>query len=138
MNFLQEWRSIDRGERAVRSFARTIGGALVALALLFFVFGKAYALGVLVCGFLVALGMFAPNVVRPLYLAWMMLSVVLGTIVSKVILVIFYFGAIVPTAVAARIFKKRFLATEGDPRARSYWVRREQMPDRPERAERQY
>ena len=50
--------------------------------------------------------MIVPQVYRPIAVVWFGLSNLLGTIVSKILLVIVFFGVVTPIAVLRRLFGK--------------------------------
>jgi hypothetical protein len=78
---------------------------LVLLLLLLFVARKRewYLIGAIAIH---VINMIAPQVYRPTAVVWFGLSDLLGTIVSKILLVIIFFGVVTPIAVLRRLFGK--------------------------------
>lgn len=60
------------------------------------------------------------------YRLWMGLSFVMGWIMTRVILIVLFYGVVTPIALLARLFGKRFLDTSYRMQSRrSYWRERE-------------
>ncbi len=74
--------------------------------------------------FLVA-GHFAYRVLRPLYLAWIKFAFLLGWINTRVLLGIFFYLVLTPIGIVLRMTGKDLLDRKIDPKASSYWKRRE-------------
>jgi hypothetical protein len=64
------------------------------------------ALGALAVG---ALGLVVPKAVRPLFLAWLVLAFPVGWAVSRVLLVVLFFGIVTPVSLAFRLFGRDVL-----------------------------
>ncbi len=73
---------------------------------------------------LTVLGLLAPASLKGLHRAWMSAALVLGSIVSRFLLVLIFFIILVPIALLARWTGKRFLAEHKDIGNGSYWVER--------------
>ena len=88
---LTEWRALPATPAAVRSFARTVGAALVVLAV-FVAWRRGWVLDGLPTALaasgaaLALVGHVAPRLAGPLYRAWMLLAVVLGFAMTRVVL----------------------------------------------------
>ncbi len=87
---------------------------------------------------LVLPGLIAPRVLKPVYLAWMTLAILLGFVVSGFLLILFFFLVITPIGWVARCLGNDFLKLKLERSAASYWVRRERKPKRPAEYERQF
>jgi hypothetical protein len=88
---------------------------------------------------LLLLGLAAPRVLKPVYLAWMALAFTLGLILTTVLLTVLFFAMITPISLVARVLGKDFLSLRLDAEAPTYWIRRQQgAPRRPEDYEQQY
>src|SRR4051812_32376578 len=93
----QDIKELKTGITDLRKFGLLVGGVFAGLGILFWARGKGHypyflAPGVLLIG----LGLVAPKVLRPIYLAWMSMAIVLGFVVSHVILTIFFFLVMMP------------------------------------------
>lgn len=76
--------------------------------------------GSISAGFLL-LGALAPGLLRPVERAWMALAGVLGAVMTRVVLTVGFFVAVVPTALIIRIRKKDLLSLRFDRNTKSYW-----------------
>ena len=111
--------------REIRKFG-VIGliffGALLAVAvwrdktLLVYFFGF---LTVLSTGFVLM-----PVLLRPVYIGWLKIAHFIGSKVTILILTIFFYFVMTPTALLKRIFGGRPLPVKPDPDAETYWVTR--------------
>ena len=80
-----------------------------------------------------------PPVFRQLYRLWLRFSVILGYFISRIILVITFFVAVLPIGILMRMFGKDPMDRKLDPQASSYWAKREDEEDYSiERYERQF
>jgi hypothetical protein len=70
-------------------------------------------------------GLILPSVLKPVYKVWMALSVVMGFIMTKVIMVIIFYLIVTPIGLIASITGKEFLDMKIDKSAESYWIVRE-------------
>ena len=111
--------------RELRSFALTVGGALVGAAALLDRRGGATAAAAVVAGLGVALivaGLIAPARLAPVHRAWMGLALAISRVTTPVLMGVVYFGVLTPIALAMRLVGRRPLAR---PRgASTYWVDR--------------
>ena len=71
-----------------------------------------------------------PKALKYIYLAWMILAIGLGFIVSTVILTLFFILVITPVGLAARLLGKDFLRLKLDRRETTYWITRKSRPTR--------
>ena len=75
------------------------------------------------------LGLIAPSVIRPVFVAWTVLAFPIGWTVSRLVL-LFLFGAIVtPLALIFRRRGRDLLQLERRSGAATYWVRKPAPPD---------
>ncbi len=79
--------------------------AMVLLLLILFVVRKreAFLIGAMV---LHVLNMILPQIYRPIAVVWLGLSDLLGTVVSKIVLSIVFFGIVTPIATVRRLLGK--------------------------------
>jgi hypothetical protein len=137
---LDDIKQLKRGKSELRKFGLLVGGVFTVLGLLWLLRGKAHPSWLLAPGIaLVALGATIPGILKPFYLVWMSLALVLGFIVSHVLLTVFFFLAITPIGVIARLTGKDFLRLKLQRDAKSYWIPRNRpAPKTPAEYERQY
>jgi len=124
-------RGLDASPRKLRSFALTVGGVLLALSIWMAVRHRApgirWAAG-LAGLVLLAAGAAVPSWLGALYRGWMAIAFTMGWFMSRLLLVAIFALVVTPIAWVGRLAGQRFLETRPDPRATSYWVRRD--PDR--------
>ncbi len=85
--------------------AKDTGMAMVLICLLIAFFGQKQQLFVIAI-LLLLVNMIWPKIYKPVAKIWLGLSHLLGTIVSKVILSIIFFGLVMPVGLARRISRK--------------------------------
>lgn len=121
---LDEIKNIKSAKKDLRDFGLVVGLALLVLSgALFWRHKASYAYFLVPGAALVSLGLLAPSVLKPLQRAWMALAVLIGWFTTRVILVILFYLALTPVALALRLSGKRFLELERN--EGSYWRRRE-------------
>lgn len=124
---LQEFKEIKSAPRDIRSFSYVISGVLILW--LFFEFWKTktfffplFSIAVIV----LFLGITFPKILKPFYLVWMGLGVILGWFMTRLILFAVFFLILTPLAFLKKKFEKKSSFPKPDPAARSYWIKREQ------------
>ena len=123
MNIRDDLKELKTDRRTLRKFGLMVGGVFVALGLLFLLRHKAHwPYFVWPGAALMAFGAVLPRALKPVYLAWMSVAVVLGFVMSKVILTLFFFLIMMPMGLLARLFGKDFLSLKLDRAAKSYWL----------------
>lgn len=134
-----ELRRIKSGTKQLKEFGYTVG--IVALVLGVFALwrGKAPAPYLTTAGcLLIAFGRFAPALLLPFQKAWMALGLVLGFFVSRIILVILFYGVVTPIGLVMRLLGRDILDERIDRAATTYWKKRAPAPHDPKRYEQQY
>ncbi len=139
----QEIREIDTSRKALRSFGWVVGAVLLGIAAVVWWRRDWTATGAVVWlggigGALVALGLLAPALLRPLYRVWMALAVVLGFVMTRVILTLVFYLVLTPIGLLLRLFGKDPLHRRLDPNAPSYWLEKTYDDESPERLEKYY
>lgn len=81
---------------------------------------------------------FLPQALAPLNRLWLRIGLTLHRIVNPLALGIMFYLFLTPLAVVMRLFGTRFLSLGFDPRARSYWIRRDLPGPKPETLRRQF
>src|ERR1051325_8687791 len=109
----------------LRKFGLLVGVAFVLLAAWSAWRGKPgfpYFMSVAVP--LIALGLVWARSLKWIYICWMSLGLTLGLVVSTVLLTLFFYLAVTPVGLLARLLGKDFLSRRLDRDANSYWIRR--------------
>ena len=91
---------------------------------------RLWAAGVSAAFAVVALAV--PRVLGPLNRLWMRFGLLLNRIVNPIIMGLLFFGIVTPMSLTMRLFGKRFLQTELDRGAGSYWIERRPAGPPPE------
>ncbi len=121
----EELKQLKTGPRELCRFSSLVGGVLVALGVWFWLRGKVHFPWFLWPGLaLLVVGFAHPRLLKPVYLAWMALALVMGLVVSNVLLVLFFLFVLTPVGLAARLVGKDFLNRKFDPGASTYWMSR--------------
>jgi hypothetical protein len=77
---------------------------------------------------LAVVGLLSPASLKGLHRLWMSAAVLLGSIVSRFLLVLIFFIILTPIALLARWTGKRFLSEQHGRSAGTYWVERKKDP----------
>ena len=122
----EEIRTLKTGERELRKFGLTVGGALALLGLWFWWRGKTHFPYFLVAGgLLVLLGALVPRALKFIYMGWMSLAFILGFTVSTALLTLFFYLIVTPVGLISRLAGRDFLKRKFDRHTASYWIRRD-------------
>lgn len=118
--------ALDTSPRALRSFGLVVGGVFVAIAAVI-AWRRGWEVGPLVVGLggpgaaLALLGLVAPEVLRPVFVVWMGLAVVLGAVMTRVLLTLVFALIVVPIGLALRLAGKDPLDRRIDRARTTYW-----------------
>jgi len=74
------------------------------------------------------LALIHPSLIKPIYLAMMLLSMVIGIPVSFTLLALIYYLLFTPVGLLFRLLGRDPLAKGPDPKLSSYWISRETQP----------
>ena len=119
-------------KRTLRQFAGLwilfMGGSAIWQYLVHARTGLALVLGILALGVGPA-GLLFPNLLRPLFVAWLVLAFPIGWTVSRIVLMVLFWGVMTPVAVVCRLFGRDVLKLRRQPRATTYWTPKERPVD---------
>ena len=87
---------------------------------------RMWAVGV--SGFFLVIAFIRPIVLAGFYRIWVKLGQFVGGVVSRVVLIILFYGLITPFGLAFRIMGKDLLNKSPDSERNSYWILRETQP----------
>lgn len=139
----EEVRALDTGRAALRRFGLAVGGVFLAIGAVV-VWRSGWTLGPAATvlgglgGALMALGLVAPPLLRPVYLGWMGLAFVLGFVMTRVILTVVFVGLVIPIGLVLRLVGKDLLDRRLDRGAASYWREKRYRDASPARLEKYY
>ena len=132
-------KNIKDSEKDLRKFGYTIGVILVLIASYLFWKQKPSFLYLFPVGlFLLLAGWLVPIILRPLNKGWMVFSVLLGWVMTRVILSVLYYIVITPIGIIAKISGKKFLELKIEKGKETYWERRKKTGITREEYERQF
>ena len=121
----EEFKLIKDSKKDLQKFGLTVGGALVIVAGFLFWFEKPSAIYFAIIGaILILLGLTYPTILKSLNKLWMGLAIVLGFIMSRVILTVFFYLILTPISVLAKVFRKKFMDLKYNKSAKTYWEKR--------------
>jgi hypothetical protein len=139
----QKLTDLDTTRPALRSFGLSVGGVFLALAAGVAWMGTHWlgpwslSLGG-IGGGLVVLGALIPVVLRPVYIAWMVLAYALRLVMTPVVLTVIYVVVVVPTGLLLRLSGTDPMRRRPDPDTDSYWREKEPRDDGEERLQTYY
>ena len=136
MSLIQEIKELPTADKDIRKFAAVVGGVFLALgALAWFRDVGWYPIPLWIGGPLLVVGLAIPILVKPLYYIWMSLALVMGFVMTRVILTIFFFLVLTPAGLIFRILGKDPLNRRLDRNATTYWIEKKYLIDDPTRLE---
>ncbi len=128
---LEEIKKVESSPRDLRNFGLIVGGIFCVLGIIFELRGKSFAHPALLVGILLVLGgILRPKILTYPHKIWMTLGIVLGFVVNKVLLTIFFYVGISPIAIVARLLGKRFLDVRFKTTDLTYWGKRTVSTDK--------
>ncbi|MHB1686931.1 MAG: SxtJ family membrane protein [Ignavibacteriaceae bacterium] len=136
---IEEIKHIKENKKDLQKFGYTVGVAFTILSVLLFVFDRhsyPYFCGIGII--LIAAAASFPLALKPFNKVWMILSILLGWLMTRVILIILFYLAVTPISLLAKLFKKDFLDIKFDKSKETYWIKREQKKFDPADYEKQF
>ncbi len=122
----EEIGSLKAETTELRKFGWVVGLAFLLLAAFLWWRGISwFQVPAWIGGTLVVLGTLVPKILRPVYFAWMSMAVVMGFVMTRVLLTIFFFLVIVPVGLFFRLIGRDALQRKIDPEATTYWIDKE-------------
>ena len=128
----EEFKLIKESKKDLRKFGLTVGSVLVIIAGLLFWFEKPSAIYFTIVGaILILTGLIYPAILKPFNKVWIGLAIVLGFIMSRVILTIFFYLILTPISLLAKLFRKKFMDLKYDKSAETHWEKRSIIHKKP-------
>lgn len=122
----------DPSRRQLRQFALLLGGCLLLIAAIVYQRSEtATPAVVLAAGGLVAgtLGMFCPQALRWVFVAWMVAVFPIGWLVSHTALAIMYYAVLTPIGWLLRLFGHDPMQRKSEAGTQTYWKPRSEPED---------
>ena len=137
---IEEIKNIKGDKSDWRKFGITMGIILAVMGFYLLWKGKNYAricFSLWTAAFFI-LGLVIPSALKPVYKAWMVMSVIMGFIMTRIIMVVIFYMIVTPVGFVASIIGKNFLDMKIDKTAKSYWMVREMVQKEKSDYERQF
>lgn len=126
MSIRDEVRALPTDPVTLRKFGLMVGGVFCLLGAFLLWREVSWAVVFLWIGApLVVLGAIYPRILRPVYIGWMTLAVVLGAFMTRVLLTLFFFIVLTPVGLFFRLIGRDALHRTLDRDAASYWIPKE-------------
>lgn len=136
---ITEISHINSSKKECRKFGYSVGSVLLIIGLTLLYFGKSSAVYFLsIAGILILLGFILPASLKPLQKIWMGISVILGSIMTRVILTFLFYIVVTPVAIIAKIAGKDFLNLKIEKEKKSYWIFRDKKEYNKTETEKQF
>lgn len=128
-NDKKEWRKFGLGVAAILSGIATIQLLKSNPLYVWFYAGS---------GFFLVASLLIPILLKPLFILFSYLGLVLGWFMTRLILIVLFFIIVTPIALISRLFGKKHLVLRPDSKLESYWMPAEKVEDRSKEFERQF
>ena len=125
---IEEIKNIKGDKSDWKKFGITMGTVLVIIG--FFLLWKKnnyFEYSFFLAAVFFIAGFILPSALKPVYKVWMALSVVMGFIMTRVIMIIIFYLIVTPVGLIASMSGKKFLDMKIDKSAKSYWIAREKV-----------
>ncbi|MEM8996205.1 MAG: SxtJ family membrane protein, partial [Acidobacteriota bacterium] len=118
MSIREEIAQLQTDPTTLRKFGLMVGGVFAALGAFLVWRDISWAIVFVYIGApLIVLGAVVPKILRPIYIGWMSFAVVLGSIVTRILLTLFFFLVITPVGLFFKIIGRDALHRKLDPDA---------------------
>jgi len=125
---IEEIKSIRSGKKELRQFGIIIGIACGMLGVLLWWRGKAYyPYSFIIAAALLCVGVTLPAALKPFHKIWMTISILMGWLMTRIILIILFYGILTPIGLISRLCGQDFLDKKLNKKAPSYWVLRDKQ-----------
>lgn len=128
-NDKKEWRKFGIGIAVILAVIATIQ-LIVGRELFIFFYG--------VSAFFLFFGLLLPIIIKPVYILFSYLGLILGWIMTRVILSILFYIVLTPIGLILRLFRKHLLDLKIDKKAETYWIGRKSEKKRGNNFENQF
>ncbi|MFH1246721.1 MAG: hypothetical protein V1489_03030 [Candidatus Liptonbacteria bacterium] len=120
-----EITNLDTSVKKLRGFGFVISGALIFLGIIVMIFKDASPMWWwIVAAGIAGIGAVAPMFLKPFYILWMAVAIVVGTVIFRIFLLLSFYALITPLGFFMRIARGDTLDEKIDRSAKSYWHKR--------------
>ena len=123
----EDIKNLDTSVKSLRNFGLTVGLVFIALAALLYWRQIWSDILIFFAGFgalLVLSGTIYAKILKPVYLLWMGIAMVIGWFVSRIILTLLFYVVITPIGLLARVMRKEFLDKQYKNKKETYWIKK--------------
>ncbi|MCX5895526.1 MAG: SxtJ family membrane protein [Proteobacteria bacterium] len=122
---IEEIKHIKSDKKELRKFGITMGIVLGLLGGVLLWRGKPASLYLFtIAAVFLFFGFALPRLLKPVHKFWMTLSILMGWVMTRVILIVLFYLIMTPIGLIARLCGKDFLGLEVNKKATSYWIPR--------------
>lgn len=137
--FIDEIKALKTDKKEIQKFSFSVGTVLILIAVVLFLYEKEMYVWFISAGAILILsGLLYYRMLKPLYLIWMGISLILGWISTRVILFLLFYLILTPVKLIAVLSGKKFLVMKPDKKLATYWIKREKKVFDPVDYEKQY
>ena len=135
----EEMKNIKIGKKDIRSFGIIFGIIFLIIAgLLFYKEKDSFQLFIYMASSFIGISLVIPVILKPIYLVWMIFSVILGWFMTRLILSLLFYLIITPIGLVLRLMGKDLLELRKKEVQDSYWNMRNSEKEQNQNYEKQY
>lgn len=126
MSIQKELQSLPTDAKTLRKFGLMVGGVFLAIAA--FLLWRKVEWGIYLAYVgapLFLVGAVFPRALKQVYLGWMAMALAIGTVMTAVLLTLFFILVITPVGLFFKLIGRDILQRKFDREAPSYWITKE-------------
>ncbi len=136
---IEEIKNIKSERSDLKKFGLAMGIAFILGGFYLLWKNHVYFLHLFIVGVaFIVLGLAWPVLLKPLQKTWMAFAVVMGFIMTRIIMIVVFYGIVTPISLMGRLCRKKFLDLEIDKNTSSYWIVRKEPPVEKSHYEKQF
>jgi len=124
-----EIKNIEIKQKSIREFGIVIGVFLLLLSSYIYLNNNDLRLFIIINSpglIIFILSFLWPSLIIPLYKIWMSIAIIIGGVVSRIILLMLYYGILTPIGIFLKIIGKDLLNQKLNPeKEKTYWVEKD-------------
>tara|TARA_Y100001970_G_scaffold195004_1_gene237000 strand:- start:868 stop:1278 length:411 start_codon:yes stop_codon:yes gene_type:complete len=135
---IEELKNIKSHKKNIKDFGITIGVILGIISLILFLKEiPYYNLFIYISSFFIVFALTIPIFLKPLFIIWMIFSIILGWIMTRLILTFLFYFIMFPIGIFMRLFGQTMLKNKNDA-THSYWDQRIESIEKNQDYEKQF
>lgn len=126
MSIKKELQSLPTDAKALRKFGLLVGGVFLAIAA--FLLWRKVEWGIYLAYLgapLFLVGAVFPRALKQVYLGWMAMALAIGTVMTALLLTLFFLLVITPVGLFFKLIGRDVLQRKFDREAATYWITKE-------------